>query len=241
MDKIINAGDRIMNTYVYRIPEGYVMVDTGYEQSLERVRRKLECRGIRLSEIKYVFLTHAHDDHAGFLNELLHKTQGLKVVMSEKAMPTLKRGQNSFEGGCSTLLAWVFCKFMAVFGKAEHRFPCIENQFDHRFIEITGENKGELETLLQGEILFTPGHTGDSVSLKKGNLIFCGDAAMNGLPSLKRLIIFIENKEQYEQSWEVLLKEDAEWIYPAHGKPFRKEDLRKYKDAIKKIRLRALK
>ena len=64
---------------------------------------------------------------------------------------------------------------------------------------------------------------------------------MNGFPSVKRLIIWIENTKQYEQSWEILLSENADIIYPAHGKPFNKKDLKKYKNAISKIRLRALK
>lgn len=241
MAKIWNVGNRIMNTYVYYTPSGYIMVDTGYEHSLASVKKKLKRVGISLAEIRYVFLTHAHDDHAGFLNELLFENTDLQVIMSDKAMPTLKRGQNSFEGGCSTFLAWTFCKFMAVFGKAEHRFPRIDNKFDNRFIEVTDVNKSEVEELLQGKILFTPGHTKDSISLKKDNLIFCGDAAMNGFPSVKRLTIWIENTEQFERSWETLLSEDAELIYPAHGSFFCKNDLRKYKDEIKNIHLRSLK
>lgn len=237
MSAIFNVGNRIMNTYVYNTSAGYIMVDTGYEHSLTSVERKLKKQGINLSDIQYVFLTHAHDDHAGFLNELLYKNSELKVVMSSKAMPTLKRGQNSFDGGCSTFFAWLFCKCMAVFGKAEHRFPCIDDEHNNRFVEINDENKEMLEELLQGKILFTPGHTKDSIALKKDNIIFCGDAAMNGFPSMKRLIIWIENKEQFESSWDVLLAEDAEQIYPAHGKPFRMNDLSKYKNVISKIHL----
>ena len=37
-------------------------------------------------------------------------------------MTTLKRGQISYEGGCSTFFAWVFCKLMRMFGKEEHLF-----------------------------------------------------------------------------------------------------------------------
>ena len=60
---IINVGNIIMNTYVYPCPNGYIMIDTGYEHSLKDVENKLNRNGIKLSEIKYVFLTHAHDDH----------------------------------------------------------------------------------------------------------------------------------------------------------------------------------
>ena len=237
---IYNAGNRFMNTYVYQTSAGYMMVDTGYEYSLASVEKKLNKQGVALSDIKYVFLTHAHDDHAGFLNELLGKNPDLKVIMSDKAMTTLKRGQNSFDGGCSTAFAWMFCKLMGLVGKAEHRFPPIEDCYNDRFIEITEENKNELETLLEGKILFTPGHTSDSISLKLGDIIFCGDAAMNGLPSIKRLIIWIENVTDFEKSWEQLISTNAKTIYPAHGNPFPKCDLEKYRSVISKIKLRKL-
>ena len=238
---IYNAGNRIMNTYVYKTSQGYIMVDTGYEHSLASVEKKLNKQGIDISDIKYVFLTHAHDDHTGFLNELLGKNDDLKVIMSDKAMPTLKRGQNSFDGGCSTALAWIFCKLMGLVGKAEHRFPPIEDCYNHRLIEITEENKSELEDLLEGEILFTKGHTSDSISLKCGDIVFCGDTAMNGIPSCKRLIIWIENTTDLEKSWEHLISTNVKMIYPAHGKPFPKSDLEKYKSVISKIKLRELK
>ena len=238
---IINAGNIIMNTYVYPCLDGYIMIDTGYEHSLKDVEAKLNRKGITLSDIKYVFLTHAHDDHAGFLNELLGKNEDLKVIMSNKSMPTLKRGQNSFAGGCSTVLAWIFCKLMGLVGKAEHRFPEIDDKYNGRFVEITETNKVELEEILQGKILFTPGHTADSISLKVGNVIFCGDAAMNDFPSIKRLIIWIEDKADFEKSWDVLLAENADTIYPAHGRPFPKCDLAKYKKYVSKICLRKLK
>ena len=237
---MINAGNIIMNTYVYPCTNGYIMVDTGYEHSLKDVETKLNKNGIKLSEIQYVFLTHAHDDHAGFLNELLEKNANLKVIMSNKSMPTLKRGQNSFEGGCSTMLAWIFCKLMGLVGKAEHRFPVIDDKYDSRFIEITESNKEELEKILQGKILFTPGHTADSISLKVEDGIFCGDAAMNDFPSIKRLIIWIEDTEDFEKSWDVLIAENANTIYPAHGRPFPTSDLVKYKKQISKICLHKL-
>ena len=77
---IYNVGSRVMNTYIYQAAEGYVMIDTGYEHSLKNVERRASKQGIPLSGVKYVFLTHAHDDHAGFLNELLSKYPDVKVI-----------------------------------------------------------------------------------------------------------------------------------------------------------------
>lgn len=238
---IYNVGNRVMNTYIYHAPEGYVMIDTGYEHSLKNVERRLHRQGIVLSDIKYVFLTHAHDDHAGFLNELLSKYPDIKVIIHNRAMYTLLKGQNSFVGGCSSLMALVFCKFMGLIGKGKHLFPAIDKQYIDRFIEISPQNLMNVENILQGKILFTPGHTSDSISLKIGNKIFCGDAAMNGIPSLKNVTIWVENKKAFQNSWDILINEKSEWIYPAHGKPFRQDKLRKYINHIPKIRLYRLK
>lgn len=217
------------------------MIDTGYEHSLKYVEKKLSKRGIPCTEIKYVFLTHAHDDHAGFLNELLSKYSEIEVIASSRAIPVLLRGQNSFIGGCSSFTARVFCGFMALAGKGKHCFPAIDKQHLGRFIEISPQNINNVEKRLQGKILFTPGHTSDSISLKIGNIVFCGDAAMNGIPSFKRITIWIEDKNNFYNSWDILIAEKADWIYPAHGKPFRPEELSKYKEHISAIKLYALK
>ena len=161
-----------MNTYIYHTVNGYIMIDTGYEHSMKNVEKRANKQGIAFSEIKYIFLTHAHDDHAGFLNELLSKYPELKVIISHLAMPTLLRGQNSFVGGCSSLIALIFCKFMRIVGHGNHLFPAIDKKYINRFIEITPQNLTELENILQGKILFTPGHTCDSISLKLGDIIF---------------------------------------------------------------------
>lgn len=239
--KIYNAGNRIMNTYVYCASSGYIMIDTGYENSLGNVEKKLNKLGISIFDVSYVFLTHAHDDHAGFLNELLSKYAHIKVILSGKAMPTLLKGQNSFDGGCSGLTALAFCRLMGLVGKGRHLFPAIQRQYLDRFIEITPKNLPYVESLLQGKVLFTPGHTADSISLKINHVIFCGDAAMNGAPSFKRITIWIENKNDFYHSWDTMIAEKANFIYPAHGKPFDSRDLKKYKKYIPEIKLFALK
>ena len=132
--EIYNAGNRVMNTYIYRALQGYIMIDTGYEHSLKRVEKRANKQGISLSEIRYVFLTHAHDDHAGFLNELLSKYPDLKVVIHHQAIPVLLRGQNSFSGGCSSLLALAFCRLMGLIGKGKHLFPAVGKQYIDRLI-----------------------------------------------------------------------------------------------------------
>ncbi|RJR38715.1 MAG: MBL fold metallo-hydrolase [Desulfobacteraceae bacterium] len=62
---------------------------------------------INLRDINYVVLTHAHDDHAGFLNEVLEGTNA-ELVLHEKAVERLKIGHNLWIGGCPNLTAKIF-------------------------------------------------------------------------------------------------------------------------------------
>ena len=40
--RIVNVGDRVMNTWIYEIPDGYVMIDTGYPGKTEKCGKKNE-------------------------------------------------------------------------------------------------------------------------------------------------------------------------------------------------------
>ena len=238
---IQNAGDRIMNTWLYPIEGGWVMIDTGYENSCPKVLKRLNKLLIKPDEVRYLFLTHAHDDHAGFLEEWMTKHPQTQVIAHEGAIDGLRRGQNSFDGGCSTLFAFLFCQLMTLIGNGEHRYPSLTEEHLEKIITINQNIMPEIEHVLQGKILFTPGHTADSVSLLVDGNLFCGDAAMNGIPSSHRITIWVEDKNAFEHSWEQILASGANKLYPAHGNPFGTEELVKNKSRIQHLRLRPLK
>ena len=89
------------------------------------------------------------------------------------------------------------------------------------------------------EVLETPGHTADHIALLIGDVLFCGDAAMNDFPSRSRTTIWIENLPQFKRSWETMLGKSPRPLYPAHGKPFPTADLKKYLNTLDKVKLRA--
>ena len=239
--KIMNVGDRIMNTWVCEGPDGYIMIDTGYPEKMKSVEKRMKRYGIDWTDIRYVFLTHAHDDHAGFLNELMTEYRHIKVILNPASLPVLRKGQNPFEGGCSTFGAWLFCRCMNLWGKGKHLFPPLSDRFDDRLMMIDERTRPKLEKILGGRILFTPGHTGDSISLRIGKRIFIGDAAMNGYPSSHRVTIWVENTDSFGRSWDLLTAEKAELLYPAHGKPFASEDLVRNRDFISRVKVYPLK
>ena len=133
----------------------------------------------------------------------------------------------------------LFCQILALFGHGEHRYPPIRDAFLDRLIPIGSERFRSLG--FPYEILETPGHTADHISLLAGDKLFCGDAAMNGFPSRRRTIIWIENPEQYMKSWDAMVQKAPAVLYPGHGKPFKTSDLRKYRGSLERIRLYPLK
>ncbi len=239
--EIINLGNRIMNTYLIRTEYCSILVDTGYPEQFSGFYNRLSSKNLSLNEIEYIFLTHAHDDHAGFLNDILQHTNA-KVIMHCKAIEGLRRGQNSFEGGCSGKLALLFCKIMGLLGKGEHRFPPIKECFEERCILIDNDNKKDIESKIHGIIIETPGHTSCSISLlTEDGSLFCGDAAMNGFPSIQRITIWINNLREFYRSWEFMIDANPKMIYPAHGLPFPVSDLRKFLSKVETRKLYSLK
>lgn len=55
---------------------------------------------------------------------------------------------------------------MKIVGKGKHLFPAVNGTYANRLISITKDNIAEIERMLSGKILFTPGHTTDSISLR---------------------------------------------------------------------------
>ncbi|SHN70554.1 MBL fold metallo-hydrolase [Desulfitobacterium chlororespirans] len=235
---MFNAGNRIVNNWIYSIPEGFVLIDTGYENGFANLKKRLDLLKIDIKDIHYIFLTHGHDDHAGFLNEFLSELPDVQVIMSHRALEALYRGQNAFTGGCTSRLALFFCHLMKLFGKGAHRFPPLNPKFERRCVLVSDDNRKEIEAKLGGIIVDTPGHTADSIALLLNDgALFCGDASMNGLPSMNRITIWAEDKDLLFQSWQTIIALKPTKIYPGHGKPFDYSELEQNKCNVRKMKL----
>jgi len=238
-ERLLNVGNMIGNIYLIEMQKGYLLIDTGYREQFDRFEKALKKRSIAMKDIQYIFITHAHDDHVGFLNQLLEKTNA-KVILHPEAVERLKAGQNSFEGGCSSVQAWIFCQLMKLFGKGEHRFQPVDAS--ERYIVISEGTLPDIEKTLFAKVIALPGHTKDSIGLLFDNhALFCGDAAMNGIPGRNHVIIWIEDLDEYKASWKKMTNLEFQKVYPSHGRPFAKEQLVKCEEKLDKIRLYSLK
>ena len=220
MAQVWNVGNRIVNTYVVRTDKRTILVDTGYPEQFAAFCARLAALGLTLAQIDTVLLTHGHDDHAGFLTQVLAATDA-QVVLHPAALLPLQRGQNRFAGGCVGRLAYGMCLLMKLAGKGEHRFPPLPQAMEPRLQFITPETRPALEAMLGARLLDTPGHTACSISmLTAQGQLFCGDAAMNGFPSHGHVTIWAEDLHAYRDTWAMFGTLGDCTLYPGHGKPF---------------------
>ncbi|MBN1486053.1 MAG: MBL fold metallo-hydrolase, partial [Anaerolineae bacterium] len=205
------------------------LVDTAYPKDYGKFVKAMDRLGISLSEIKYLLLTHHHDDHAGFAAQLVAQT-GCKVIAHQNALLPLSRGESE-----DTMEPVNWC-IKAVFSL----FEIFHKEFTYPPLVVTGDDmviSGDDTDLLEsigidGRILYTPGHSSDSISvvLSDGSA-FVGDVAMNFLNfcGIKHRPIYIESIDQVFESWQRLVEHGAVQIYPAHGEPFPAEKLTQYR------------
>jgi len=84
-----NAGAFLIST-----PEGHVLLDTGYPDSVHWVRESIEQLGFRLSDIKFILNTHAHSDHVGGHAQFKEWTEAT-ILTSASDAPMLADGGRS--------------------------------------------------------------------------------------------------------------------------------------------------
>lgn len=222
----INLG--VTKVFVLKCREGYLLIDTGYKGDYGKFRRKIKKAGIEYESIKYLLITHYHDDHAGFAQKMKDELK-LRLIVQKKSVNLLKKGDSGVSKGEHPLNKRV--EFvMNIFMKFHRNFKFPPVLTDTHDIIVDGDDDGILRNIgIRGRIIHTPGHTHDSMSVVMDNGdVFCGDVAMNFLnfTGTKHRPIFLNGIEEVYESWRKILNSGAGKIFPAHGKPFPAEKLK---------------
>ena len=181
--------------------------------------------GWDIAEIKYLLLTHHHDDHAGFAADLVKET-GCRVIVHRNAKAPLGKGKSEdVMKPVNRRVKFVFSLF-ALF-HPEFIFPPVT--LGEKDILLRGDDFDILKSIgVDGKILYTPGHCRDSISvLLSDGSAFVGDVAMNFLrfTGIKHRPVYVEDINAVHESWQRLLEEGARVIYPAHVKSFSVQEL----------------
>jgi endoribonuclease LACTB2 len=185
---IVNVGYLSTNYWLVSAGRMRLLVDLGYPGTMGTMRKRLKQMDIPLSEIKYALATHYHIDHAGLAQEL--KMAGVSLLVMETQVAVIP--------------------LMKQFTKPQDHY--VDITLDGNVTIPFSESRTLLANLgISGEILPTPGHSDDSVSL----LLDDGSVFTGDLTPLEHA--WGEAGELVKASWQMLLDKGARLVYPAHG------------------------
>lgn len=76
------VGTEGLAAYLIRTPAGAILIDAPMEENVDRLKASIAARGVKLSDVKLILLSHAHFDHAGGLAAMKAATGARLVVGS---------------------------------------------------------------------------------------------------------------------------------------------------------------
>ena len=185
---IVNVGYRSTNYWVVSIGTSRLLIDLGWPGSMGKMRANLKRKDVPINELRYALATHYHIDHAGLGQEL--KVVGVPLLVLDvqtAAVPAMKQ--------------WI---------KPEEQYLDIATH-DNVVIPCAKSRSLLAEIGFPGEIVHTPGHSDDSVSL----LLDDGSAFTGDLTHPQ--LIGAEDHAIVSASWRLLYDLGARRVYPGHG------------------------
>lgn len=186
---IVNVGYRSTNFWVVSQGTTRLLVDLGWPGTMGQMRANLDRAGVPLREIRYGLATHYHPDHAGLAQGL--KLAGVPLLMMDVQV-TL-----------APVLATLVKPTDGYLDVTMHDNVTISCEESRQFLERIG---------FSGEIIHTPGHSEDSVSLLLDDgSVFTGDLT----PPF--LAVDEDQAAVLRKSWQRLRERGATRIYPGHS------------------------
>lgn len=88
---IYYVGPSGISSFLITTPAGNILIDTGFEMTVPRIRDSMKQLGFRIKDIKIILNSHAHLDHAGG-DALMKRLTGARIEMSEADAAMLAAG-----------------------------------------------------------------------------------------------------------------------------------------------------
>jgi endoribonuclease LACTB2 len=185
---VVNVGYRSTNFWVVSAGRSRLLIDLGWPGMVGALLANLDRKGVPLSEIRYGLATHYHMDHAGAAQDL--KMKGMQLLVTEEqvsAIPLMKQWMKPTDHYTEITI---------------HGNTIISTAASREFLLRVG---------FAGEIIHTPGHSEDSVSLVLDNgWAFTGDLT-------PEFMVAGEDPDVVARSWQSLRDHGAATIYGGHG------------------------
>jgi metallo-beta-lactamase class B len=84
------VGTATLNSYLVTTPQGHILINTNYEDTVPLLRASVEKLGFTLTDIKIILGSHAHPDHQQADAMLKELSGGATVMAIEQDLPALE-------------------------------------------------------------------------------------------------------------------------------------------------------
>ena len=150
---ILSVGYGSTNYYLIGQNTTRLLIDVGWLGTLPKLLSIFKRKRVPLQDVKYLLVTHYHPDHAGLVQEV--KSIGIQLVVLENQLSFIPKLRKYMKPGN----------------------PFLEITLDDNLNLSFKDSRALLLHLgIEGEIIHTPGHTDDSISLiLDDGIAFTGD------------------------------------------------------------------
>ncbi len=166
-----------------------LVVDTDYAGTLPAFYKALKQNNIKVRDIGYVLATHYHPDHMGLVGELMG--QGVTLLLIDVQKDFVHFSDAIFE---------------------RDGLPYVPVDEKQAAVISCGESRAFLKSIgIHGEIIHTPSHSEDSVSL----VLDDGDCFVGDLDPFEHIEAYEENRA-LKNDWEHILSLNPKRVFFAH-------------------------
>ena len=180
------------NTYFIRGAKGSILLDTDYAGTLQMFYKEIKKNDISLKDITYILATHYHPDHMGLVGELV--SMGVKFLVIDTQVPNLHFSDDIFSRDKTLRMSP---------SVPEDKAEVIACKDSRAFLAALG---------IDGEIVSTPSHSGDSITL----VLDSGDCFVGDLEPMGFMDGYEENKA-LQSDWEKVMSFSPRVIHYGHA------------------------
>jgi len=194
MENLVTLTINGTHFYLIDCKGGKLLIDAGWE--IAQFNSRMKTARLSFAEIRLIMFTHHHPDHAGLVQNI-KDLSGAKLIIHQKQIPYLEQLRGFLEKKGS--------------------FVPVRVEKD----DLISPSREVLRSLgIAGEIVETPGHSDDSISL----VLDSGSAFIGDLPAPEYV-----DPEIYPlvcESWKALLALGAQVFYHSHTDPIPAQRIR---------------
>jgi glyoxylase-like metal-dependent hydrolase (beta-lactamase superfamily II) len=188
--KYFNVGYKSTNYYLIEADRYCLAIDCGCPATINDYGRQLRSTERKVQTIDYLIVTHFHVDHAGLVQEI--KEQGVRFVLVDIQVNHIVPMETMIQ--------------------KKMKYKPI-NLKDNFFITVPESRKNLQSIGISGEVIHTPGHTEDSISIVLDSAdVFIGD--------LRPENQIMKTDSISKNSWTTLRTLGVQRVHPGHGLSF---------------------